>query len=104
MKTTTEQNTNGIQWTQWIQLEELDFADDLALLSHSQQQKKKTEISAQVRLKMNEAKTKIFRINTNSISSEGNKLRSRHSQIIAALYTERVKKKQILQQELGRLH
>jgi hypothetical protein len=25
----------GIQWTLWDQLDDLDFADDLALLSHS---------------------------------------------------------------------
>ena len=38
MKTTTEETRNGIQWTLWDQLEDLDFADDLALLSHSHQQ------------------------------------------------------------------
>ena len=29
---------NGMQWTPWSTLEDLDFADDLALLSHSHQQ------------------------------------------------------------------
>ena len=38
MKKTTEQGKNGIQWTLWTQLEDLDFADDIALLSHTQQQ------------------------------------------------------------------
>ena len=38
MKNSTEGTRNGIQWTLWTQLEDLDFADDLALLSHQQQQ------------------------------------------------------------------
>ncbi|KAK2172817.1 hypothetical protein NP493_926g02047 [Ridgeia piscesae] len=38
MKKTTKYRRNGIQWTPWSQLEDLDFADDLALLSHSHQQ------------------------------------------------------------------
>nr|KAG5705129.1 hypothetical protein BaRGS_030846 [Batillaria attramentaria] len=36
MKTSTAQRRNGIQWTLWTQLEDLDFADDLALLSQGQ--------------------------------------------------------------------
>ena len=35
MKKTTDNIINGFQWTPWSQLEDLDFADDLALLSHS---------------------------------------------------------------------
>ena len=38
MKTTTKNRRNGIQWTLWSQLNDLDFADDLALLSHSHEQ------------------------------------------------------------------
>ncbi|KAH3884636.1 hypothetical protein DPMN_008620 [Dreissena polymorpha] len=38
MNTSTEQKRNGFQWTLWQQLEDLDFADDLALLFHTQQQ------------------------------------------------------------------
>ena len=50
------------------QLDDLDFADDLALLSHShlQMQDKTTGlalISAQVGLKINKRKTKILRTN-----------------------------------------
>ena len=37
MRTSTEGKRNGIQWTLWKQLEDLDFADDLALLSHTRQ-------------------------------------------------------------------
>ena len=35
--TTTGRN-NGIQWTLWTQLDDLKFADDLALLSHNHSQ------------------------------------------------------------------
>ena len=35
MRTSTEVKRNGIKWTLWSQLDDLDFADDLALLSHS---------------------------------------------------------------------
>nr|KAG5713377.1 hypothetical protein BaRGS_024925 [Batillaria attramentaria] len=39
MKTTTTSRKNGIQWTLWMQLNDLDFALlDLALLSHSHSQ------------------------------------------------------------------
>ena len=38
MKTTTTGRNNGIQWTLWTQLDDLDFADDLALLSHNHSQ------------------------------------------------------------------
>ena len=38
MRRVTEGRRTGIQWTLHEQLEDLDFADDLALLSHSHQQ------------------------------------------------------------------
>ena len=38
MKTTTTGRNNGIQWTLWTLLDDLDFADDLALLSHNHSQ------------------------------------------------------------------
>jgi hypothetical protein len=38
MKTITREKGNGIQLTLWKQLGDLDFVDDLALLSHNQQQ------------------------------------------------------------------
>jgi hypothetical protein len=69
MKSTTEGTRNGIQWTPWTQLEDLDFADDLALLSHrhAQMQEKTTrlaEISAKVGLKINKKKTQLMKMNT----------------------------------------
>ncbi|VDP19279.1 unnamed protein product [Schistosoma margrebowiei] len=38
MKTSTFEKKHGIQWTSRMQLDDLDFADDLALLSQTQQQ------------------------------------------------------------------
>ena len=64
MKTTTTGRNNGIQWTLWTQLDDLDFADDLALLSHnhSQMQDKTTLLettSAGTGLKINRKKTSV---------------------------------------------
>ena len=46
VKTTTTGRNNGIQWTLWTQLDDLDFGDELALLSHnhSQMQDKTTRL------------------------------------------------------------
>ena len=38
MRAATAQARNWIQWTPWLQLDDLDFADDLALLSHTHRQ------------------------------------------------------------------
>lgn len=38
MKTATDNRRNGIQWTPWAQLNDLNFAYDLALLSHTKVQ------------------------------------------------------------------
>ena len=38
MKTSTNQTRNSIQWTPCTQLEDLDFADDITLLSHIHKQ------------------------------------------------------------------
>ncbi|VDP54511.1 unnamed protein product, partial [Schistosoma margrebowiei] len=47
MKTSTFKRKHGIQWTAQKQLDDLDFADDLALLSYTDEQMhmKKTSIS-----------------------------------------------------------
>lgn len=59
----------GIQWTITKKLEDLDFADDIALLSHThahmqEKTSKIAEKSAQVGLNINVAKTKIMKMNT----------------------------------------
>ena len=63
MKTATKEKRNGIQWMMQTQLDDLDFADDLALLSHNhrQMQDKTTElalISARVGLKNQQKENK----------------------------------------------
>jgi len=80
MKICTKQRKNGIQWTINTQLEDLDFADDLALLSHSHQQmqEKASElaaISSRVWLNIHKYKTKILKVNAVSmepVKLEGN--------------------------------
>lgn len=71
LKTTTAQRRNGIQWTLTTQLNDLDFADDLALLSHNRKQmQEKTNIladtSTQLGLNIHQGKTKILRIGTSN--------------------------------------
>ena len=71
MTTTTSTGRNGIQWTMWSQLDDLDFADDLALLSHTHQQMqdKTTELqntSTKVGLNIHRGKTQTMRVNATS--------------------------------------
>ncbi len=79
MRKTTEGKRNGIQWTIVDQLDDLDFADDLALLSHTcTQMQEKTSIleeeADKVGLHINVGKTKLLKIN--STSSNNIKLKS----------------------------
>ena len=67
MKETTKGRKNGIQWTPWTQLDDLDFADDLALLSHTHEQMQaKTSVlnsmSESVGLRIHPGKSKVLRI------------------------------------------
>ena len=69
MKTTATGRNNSIQWTLWTQLDDLDFADDLALLSHnhSQMQDRTTLLettSAGTGLKINRKKAELMKMNT----------------------------------------
>ncbi|VDO91066.1 unnamed protein product [Schistosoma margrebowiei] len=72
----------GTQWIARMQLDDLDFTDDLALLSHVQQQMKEKTISvaaasAEVGLNIHEGKSKILRYNTawnNRIALDGETL------------------------------
>ncbi|VDO99730.1 unnamed protein product [Schistosoma margrebowiei] len=69
MKTSTSEGKRGIQWTSRMQLDDLDFVDDLALLSQTQQQmqEKTTSVaaaSAAVGLNTHKWKSEIFRYNT----------------------------------------
>ncbi|VDP76729.1 unnamed protein product [Schistosoma mattheei] len=82
MKTTTSEGKHGIQWTAQNQLDDLDFADDLALLSHTHEQvQTKTvsvaAISVSVGLNIHKGKTKVLKYNTensNSVTLDGEAL------------------------------
>ena len=69
IKTNTTGRNNGIQWAHWTQLDDLDFADDMALLSHNhnQMQDKTTllETTSVVKgLKINGRRTELMKMNT----------------------------------------
>ncbi|VDO74668.1 unnamed protein product [Schistosoma margrebowiei] len=69
MKTSTSEGKHGIQWTAQNRLDDLDFADDLALLSHTHEQMQiKTSsvaaASALVGLNIHKRKTKVLKYNT----------------------------------------
>ena len=69
MKSATTGQRNGIQWTLWTQLDDLDFTDDIALISHTQRQMQdKTnlvnDLSDSIGLSINSGKSKVLRINT----------------------------------------
>ncbi|VDO54321.1 unnamed protein product [Schistosoma margrebowiei] len=82
MKTSTSEGKHGIQWTAKNQLGDLDFADDLALLSHTHEQMQiKTAsvavVTSSVGLSIHKEKTKvlIFKTeNSNSIILDGETL------------------------------
>ena len=68
MKKTMERPTRGIRWTMFSFLEDIDFADDVALLSHTRQDlqeniSKLNDISHKLGLKINNNKSKMMVIN-----------------------------------------
>lgn len=68
MKVTTNNKQTGISWTMAEKLEDLDFADDIALLSHRHQDiQNKTNClattAAKIGLKINASKTKVMKLN-----------------------------------------
>ncbi|KAK2154488.1 hypothetical protein NP493_2181g00005 [Ridgeia piscesae] len=69
MRKTTSDKPRGIQWTLFSQLQDLDFADDLAFLSvkldHLQEKTDRLERDAkQTGLTINTSKTQVMSINT----------------------------------------
>ena len=77
MKQTTKEAQRGISWKLGMQLEDLDYADDIVFLSHrfSHMQAKiarLNEEAAKVGLKMNMQKTKIMRFNTKQTNQAQN--------------------------------
>ena len=68
MHKTTEVQNLGLQWTPWCRLDDLDFADDFALVSHNNQQmqQKTTQLgntSAKIGQNVSKDKTKVMCIN-----------------------------------------
>ena len=68
MRQTTQDKNRGIRWNLFTILEDLDFADDLALLSHTyshiQEKTNRLHIYAkQVGLKINKRKTEVMTLN-----------------------------------------
>ncbi|VDP48168.1 unnamed protein product [Schistosoma margrebowiei] len=82
MKTSKSEGKHGIQWTARNQLDDLDFADDLALLSrtHEQMQMKTASVaavSASVGLSIHKGKTMVLKFkteNSNPITLDGETL------------------------------
>ncbi|VDO55355.1 unnamed protein product [Schistosoma margrebowiei] len=73
MKTSTSGEKHEMQWTARMRLDDLDFADELTLLSQTQQQmQEKTAsvaaISAAVGLNVHKGKSKILQYNTTCTS------------------------------------
>ncbi|VDP78038.1 unnamed protein product [Schistosoma mattheei] len=67
-QTSTSEGKHGIQWTAQNQLDDSDFADDLALLSHTHEQMQiKTAsvaaVSASVGFNIHKGKTKVLKYN-----------------------------------------
>ena len=68
MRQSTAGQRTGIQWTLIKQLEDLDFADDVALLSHKQQDAQEklhrvAEEAEKTGLQINIKKTEVMRVN-----------------------------------------
>ena len=67
MRESTEGKRNGIQWTMWQQLDDLDFTDNIAFISSTQQMQEKTSLLAETSIKLglrpNKSKTKVMKIN-----------------------------------------
>ncbi|VDO54153.1 unnamed protein product [Schistosoma margrebowiei] len=82
MKTSISEGKHGIQWTAQNQLDDLDFTDDLALLSrtHEQMQMKTASVAAvseSVGLSIHKGKTKVLKFkaeNNNPITLDGETL------------------------------
>ena len=71
IRCTTQDQLRGIRWTLFDMLEDLDFMDDLALLSHTHQhmQEKTHHLSKfgqQVGLQISKRKTEIMTLNVNA--------------------------------------
>jgi hypothetical protein len=74
LKTTVQDKKRGLMWTFEENLEDLDFADDICLLSQNGKQLQEkidhlSRTSEKAGLKINKIKTKIMRLNTKAATS-----------------------------------
>ena len=66
------EGSNGLRWTLFGTLEDLDFADDIVLLSHRHSDSqviktsRMTSAAKSIGLKVNTKKTKVLRVNANN--------------------------------------
>ena len=82
MRRTTKKHQDVILWTLTTRLEDLDFADNISLLSHNHRgmQSKLTrlaKISIQMGLSISKSRTKVMRVNTRNtdkIESDGDEI------------------------------
>ncbi|VDO49490.1 unnamed protein product [Schistosoma margrebowiei] len=82
MKTSTSERKHGIQWTAQNQLDDLDFTDDPALLSHTHEHMhtktvSEAAVSASVGLSIHKRETKVLKFkaeNSNPITLDGETL------------------------------
>ena len=71
MRHTTEDQPRGIRWTLFDMLEDLDFADDLALLSYTEQHMQEktcclSKFGQRVGLQISKRKTEVMTLNVNA--------------------------------------
>jgi hypothetical protein len=76
LKNTIDKTRRGIRWTTLTELEDLDFTDDIALLSHKYEhiQEKSTKLNNTARtigLKINTGKTKVMTNGQKTIGASG---------------------------------
>ncbi|VDP29758.1 unnamed protein product [Schistosoma curassoni] len=89
MKTSTSEGKHGIQWTARIQ-SDLDFTDDLDLLSRTREQMQTTsesEASVSVGINIHKSKSKILKYNTentNPITHDGDSATQKNSRTWSA--------------------
>ena len=66
MRNTTAGNKTGIRWNFTSKLEDLDFADDIELMSptHTCKHRQLNQFAARTGLRINKYKSQVFRINS----------------------------------------
>ncbi|VDP15609.1 unnamed protein product [Schistosoma margrebowiei] len=79
MKTSTSEEKHGIQWTGWMQIVDMNFSDDLALLFYTKQQlymktNSVAAASAALGLSIHKGKSKVLKYNTENATIDAQAL------------------------------